>query len=111
MEQDAFDVGDLDLDDVDDGPDDGDDEFDDAVLDEFDQNVIGAGIDQSTYDIEGKEFIENSEWYIFRQVCDDIENVDADLFEQMNHYGMGSSHEDDGYDWLGPASDLMILYF
>jgi len=53
MEQDAFDIGDLDLDDVDDGPDDGDDEFDDAVLDEFDQNVIGTGIDHSTYENEG----------------------------------------------------------
>jgi hypothetical protein len=56
MEQDAFDVGDLDLDDVDDGPDDGDDEFDDAVLEEFDQIVIGAGMDQNTYEHEGKGF-------------------------------------------------------
>lgn len=59
MEQDAFDVGDLDLDDVDDGPDDGDDEFDDAVLDEFDQNVIVTGIDHSTYENEGIASIEN----------------------------------------------------
>ena len=40
-----------------------------------------------------------------------MENVDAELFEQMNYYGIASSNEDDGYDWLGPASDLMILYF
>ena len=40
-----------------------------------------------------------------------MENVDAELFEQMNYYGITSSNEDDGYDWLGPASDLMILYF
>ena len=61
MEQDAFDVADLDLDDVDDGPDDGDDEFDDAVLDEFDQNVIGAAMDQNTYEHEGKGFVGNPE--------------------------------------------------
>ena len=46
-------------------------------------------------------------------VADDIDAMDAELFEQMNLYGQGltSSYDDEGFDWVGPASDLMIIYF